>query len=211
MIGHFKLELKASRDLRDEDFRAAARAGELDALLRGLPTERKAEGENLIFNWFAVYQFVNLMSGAGYAQIALNSSAAAFAHLNLCTLDAEPTYTEWTEQYYGGPSTQPNTAGAGAKRFIEDHIEAHQIQCAPDGREEITLRERWLFLPSEGVSSDIRSLAVYFRLDGDYLYESYTYRFARIRLKNQAGLPIIINKTNRHVLLVEYVATLVTV
>jgi len=215
MHGHFSVELKAARDLRDADFRAARREGALGALLRDLETEERAEGDNLVFNWLAAFLFRYLFSGGDIQDpFDFDSGNCYIGCINLGVTDSEPTYTEFTNNYYEDINSMSDSiGGSGAsKRFIEDQIETHLIKKEDDGREAIFLRSRWLWLPSEGVSSNIRSLSLYFARDADGTGGySERARGARLRLKNQAGLPIIINKTNKHVLLAEYVFTLASV
>jgi len=215
MQGHFSVELKAARGLRDEDFRKARREGVLDALLRDLETEERAEGGNLVFNWLSAFLFRYLFSGPDITDpFDIDSGNGYLGCINLGVTDSDPTYTEFTNNYVEDINAMSDSiGGSGAsKRFIEDQIETHLIKKEDDGREAILCRSRWLWLPSEGVSSNIRSLSMYYARDADAT-AGYTERArgARLRLKNQAGLPIIINKTNKHVLLAEYVFTLASV
>lgn len=211
MNGHFELSLRDSGDLRDADFRAARREGLEDDLLHNLPEVLSAAGENQVTDNFASYAFVNLFSGGAVAAPYGNGGAAAAALSLMClsSYTDAPTYTDESDDYQ---SWYGSVGGCiAAKLFVEEIIETPLLVCAPTPLESMSYRSRWLFLPSEAVSASIASVAVFFSEDGDNTGWSHRGRMARIRLKNQAGLPLLINKTARHVLLVEYVFTLVTV
>ena len=216
MHGTFELTHLEAGKLRDEDFRAAARAGGLEDLLRGLPKLARVRRENLVFDNFAAFLFSQLMSGGDVSDpYDLGGTAsAALSCINLMSTSSEPTYQEATNEYGGGVTIYAlsETVGSGAKRFVEDVIETPSIRTDPGGREAVECRSRWLFLPSQGVSSNIRSIGVFFSADGDATGDYISRgRMARVRLKDAAGRQIIINKTASQVLLIEYTFRLVSV
>jgi len=213
MHGTFELTQLDARGLRDEDFRAAARRGRAEDLLRGLPPLGRFRARNLVFDMIPSFLFNRLMGGpAAKGPLIYESGSAALHAMVLLSTDSEPTYEESTWEYTQTLYTLPEEVGSGAKRFIEDVIETTLIQADQTGREHISCRSRWLFLPSEGVSSNIRSVGIYFCRDGDNTAGNLERgRVARIRIKDAAGRPVIINKTASQVLLIEYTFRLVTV
>ena len=213
MHGTFELTQLDARGLRDADFRAAARRGRTGDLLRDLPVVGRYEGRNLVFDMIPSFLFNRLMSGpAAKGPMIYESGSAALSAMSLLTTSAEPTYEEYTWEYGETLYTLQEHAGGGGKRFIEDVIETTLIQSNQAGREAVDCRSRWLFLPSEGVSSNIRSIGIYFARDGDYTGgNSERGRVARVRIKDAAGRPVIINKTSSQVLLIEYTFRLVSV
>jgi hypothetical protein len=214
MQGTFELTHRDARGLRDADFRAALRRGEADALLRGLPLLGGYRARNLVFDNFAAFLFSQLMGGPDVTDPfdLGGTAAAALGIVTLMTTASEPTYEELATGYYETMYTQAETAGGGGKRFVEDVIETTRIAVAGDGRESVECRSRWLFLPSEGVSSDIRSVGIHFAADADSVagYVSRA-RICRVRIKDAAGRAVIINKTASQVLLIEYTLKLVTI
>jgi hypothetical protein len=74
------------------------------------------------------------------------------------------------------------------------------------GKEEIYFKSRFLYLPSQGISNNIRSIGVY---GAEYASNQYNneerYLVARVRLKDpDTGLPVILIKNFNQVLVIEY-------
>lgn len=216
--GRFNVSLMGARGLRDEDFWEAKRDGTIMRLLEKLPVEQRCPNvKNRIMDNMAGFllQRIFTIGNCGWPYyIGDYGPEAALACINLTTHDSEPTYTEtWGE--HDGSVTINNDSGAatnGAKRFEEDEVTPWEIWAATDGRDAIFFRNRMLYLPSEGVSSDIRSIGIYFCSDGDSIggYYRALGRIGRVRLKDSGGNPIILNKTASQVLLVEYTFALVS-
>lgn len=221
MRGHFDLTLYDSAGHRDEDFKRARERGELSSLLESLKVDGRYEADNLVFHGIVSHLLYALMSGpSALSSFTTNTGAQAMlAFVGLCTRSDEPSYQEWTGGDYGyyapiGNFYEMCTAD-GAKRFVEDQIESYQLARDPNGREALYFRNRWLWLPSEGVASTIRSLQVVNNDDGDSTSKgsSYgpAYRVARVRLRDSAGNPVTINKLSTQALLMDYTFMLVSV
>ena len=221
--GRFQVDLLRAGGLRDADFWRAGEAGRLPELLASLDAElRCPKRKNLATDHIPQYLFWAIMSGAStetpYTRNGVGSGG--LAHLNLSSYDGDPTYTETSGEYYTNPNGMPGTVGSSGKRFINDHIEtqrllvwedAHENRFEVFAKESLMFRERWLYLPSQGISNNIRSMQYNYASDADQTGSAYRGNFGRIRLRNERGEKVIINKTEDHVLFVELEFELVTV
>lgn len=197
----------------DADFTRAIKAGKADDLLAKCEPRLKLRNKNLIFDSFVPFTYYRAgWSSAGAPPSPYNQASgnwAYFAFIALLTYDSEPTYQEFasTENYYGRVTDVYGNVGSGnMKWFINSQIEPWVVWADGGGREMISFRNRWLYLPSEAVSSNINSLGIYF---WDYLYNdgynsSDYHRGGRIRFKDAGDNPITIVKTSNQVLLLEY-------
>lgn len=217
ITGHFDLALKNSGTLSDADFENAMTHGCLQGLLDGLDTQLECHTDNLIMDLIVPYTAYFLFGAPTVGDLWRNLGAAVFGGICLLTTDSEPDYqNEWYRNggyNYTSYSNMPesaNTSSAG-KRFVEDASEAAQKLSDPGGREAVWYRERWLYLPSQGISSNIRSIAVLWSADADHTGDVHKQRSARVRLKDAGNNPIIINKDANQVLLIEYKVTFVSI
>lgn len=219
ITGHFDLALKGAGNLGDQEFEQAMREGKLPALLDTLPTEGKYGADNLIFDLLPPWCGIATFQTPSVGDLWRNNppgSASPFCNICLLTTDSEPDYqSEWYRA--GGydivvPSAVSESANAssGGKLFEEEASEVADMRSDPGGREAVWYRERWLYLPSQGVSSNIRSIGIYWSYDSTTSSAGRT-RSARVRLKDSGGNPIIINKGSNQVLLVEYKVTFVSI
>jgi hypothetical protein len=221
--GHFELTLKNAEGLCDGDFGDARRQGKLQELLDGLRTDAEYGTDNLLFDfmvpWFGYWLFGGT---APNSWIAFGSSSTATMFYGVCllTLDSDPDYqNEWIRSGSGGDFTAiSNVASSadsvsGGKMFVQNASESADIRSDPNGREAVYYRERWLFLPLEAVSSNIRSIGVYSGSSGTIVgtNSDFHIRSGRVRIKDSGGNPVIISKANNQVLLVEYKASFVSI
>lgn len=217
--GKFNVDLLNARGFCDADFEAARREGVIKQLLSELPLEQRCPAnKNRIMDNMAGYQldFLFSMPACSDTFNLGGSAAAALAFICLLTYDSEPTYTEvWSWETSGTNMhnvTGTAATGSAAKRFEEDQITPWEIWADTSGREAVYFRNRFLYTPSEGVSSDIRSIGIYHSENGDSTggYYISQARVGRVRLKDAGGNPIILNKTGNQVLLVEYTFALIS-
>lgn len=189
-----------------------------DRLMKQWNVAQAVEGSNIVFDGFTAYSFHHAFQ-EGLSKIGLTDpwdtgstgACAAFSTLAWETTDAEPTYQEHAN-YTGEARYTTGIVAQGAfKRFVEDDIEAFLISSDPYGRESISFRSRWLWLPSNFSSSNIRSLAAWYSWDADSGGYGARARMSRIRLKDSAGNPVILTKTSSQTLFAEYTVTLVSV
>lgn len=223
--GRFEVSLLRAGGRGDEFFRRALAAGRLDEVLGSLERELHCpRRKNLAMDHFPEWWFSWIFSGGNvgnpYQRNGVGS--AGLASILLQTTDSDPTYTESTGEIYTNHHNVQNTANGstGGKRFISDDIEAERIVVWADAhenrfevfdRESILFRSRWLYLPSQGISNNVRSLGYHFSDIVTSTSSRYRGNLGRIRLRDERGRKVIINKTADHVLFVELELELVTV
>lgn len=226
--GILKTTLLDCGSLKDADFLKAAKAGRVPALLEGLDPRLKLEQHNLIFDNIVPWLFWRSgWSGAGSPPSPYSTSHGAgpspFGVIVITNLDSEPTYTEWSGEpnrykvwhnslWDSGLGNVDNSYG-GWKNVVSEVIEPWQVWSATTGQEKISFRTRMLWLPSEIVSSEIKSFDIWFSsgaTDADG-YDVQKIRAGRIRFKDGNGTPVTITKTSAQVLLTEYTWSLISV
>lgn len=218
--GRFDVSLLNARGLKDEDFWEAQRDGNISALLDKLPVDLHCPAvKNRIMDNMAGFFLNKLFSLGNCAWPYYYETYGVGTALNgicLLTTDSEPTYTEdWGER---DPSTHISrmidTANStlGAKRFDQDQVSPWEVWADTTGRDAVYFRNRVLYTPSQGISSDIRSVGIAFNDEGTSYggYNRAIAKIGRVRLKDAGGNPIIINKTASQVLLIEYTFALVS-
>lgn len=221
--GILETTLLDSGSLADADFDLAIKEGRINEMLAGLGEPRlKLRNKNLVFDHWVPYSYYwGGWSSAGSPPGPFHQSAGSgHSYLGfICLLNytSEPTYTEYSgEEHYWDPihtAAGSVDTSAGAKRFEEDQIEQWVIWSDAGGKEKVSFRNRWLYLPNQAVSSVINSLGVFFHDDATSVTSSGREfsRAARIRFKDSGGNPITINKTGNQVLLIEYTFSLISV
>ena len=210
MQGHFDIYLQDAQGLKDEDFILARQEGRLNSLLKELPVDEEVHCGNQVTHMYPIAIWREAMNH-GFPSGAYPMERGAgvpFYNITILSDTSEPAYTDW----WGGYNTlhnQPysvNTGNAG-KRFVA-HDEELLVDVGADGRESVFLRERWLYLPSQVVSNEIRSVGVYWC---ENITDGNDERglVARVRMKNAGGQPITLNKSSSQTLLIQYTFTLV--
>jgi hypothetical protein len=217
MRGQFDITKFDARGIPDEVFQEARRLGTVQALLKGLPVRQQCKAiSNRLFDNLAAYWFRRLFGGASipapYEDVGAPPAALGF--ITLLTLDSEPAYTDATNEGVNSihnVANSANTSTAG-KRFIEDQSKSEVITVDPSatGREDFTFTDQWLYAPSEGISTNIRSIGAYFSSDADQPATINRGIIGRVRLKDQAGNNTILHKGSDEALLVSYTIGLVS-
>lgn len=211
MQGQFDLIKYDARGLTEEDFLRANRTGRLEELLSNLQKtgEYKAVS-NRLFDNLAGYWLDHVFQGpdVAYPYNISPGSASALGNITLLTTDSETT--SYTEDWGGGathhdPFETANSLSAG-KRFVVDQLVPFVVQTTPnaDGREEIQFTNKWLYLPGEGISTDIRSIGIFYAELGNADFFVNRGRIGRVRIKDQNGDRVIIHKSGEEVLIVQY-------
>lgn len=214
MQGFFDVQVKDACGLSDDAFRGLS-GKELDRLLARLRTVQHAPWhKNLVNDMMAAWLFQHTMSGGGigFPYDGGGVGGGGLANLILSQTDAEPGYQDsWNSSYVNMHEGQDaaNTS-SGGKRFYDDQVESHLITLTP-AKEELYFRSRFLYTPSQGVSSNIRSIAYYYSDNADNTGDNDRGLFGRVRLKDSGGSPIVVNKTAAQVLLVQVIFKLVTI
>lgn len=210
MKGLYDLKLRNAQGMKDEVFLAAMRDGSIDELLNGLPIELHLEGRNLLVNWLVATLLHNCFEHSlPNGPWPTYDACVPFNNISLMTRDTEPTYLE-SIQWYGGYSDHADNIGTstGARGFVNQRAEVQNIRKDPSGCEQVLMTTRFLYLPSEAVSNNIRSLGI---MGSQYTNQGTgsedRYMSGRIRLKDPlTGLPVVVNKNLNQVLVLEYTA-----
>jgi len=164
MNGCFNISLLDARSYKDEDFLQAIDKKTINKLLDSLPVEMKLENQNAVHHYTVPYLFQMLMSGPAGPTVPFTTDNSQFICCSLMSDSSEPSFSEAYASYMAGynfyvwyNTNCVNVSGAG-KLLVNDSIESYLLAKDTQGRESIFFRDRWLFLPSEGVSPSIRGL-----------------------------------------------------
>jgi hypothetical protein len=213
MQGFFDAQVKDAQGLPDALFKRL-KGKELDRLLAMLPTVQHApETKNLITDNLPAWIFRHTMSGGAVSWPYTDGGVGGggLCKILLASTDSEPTYQDAWASGYQNINEGENSVGSGAgKRFIEDHTESELITITP-AKEELYIRERFLFTPSQAVSNNIRTISYWYGDNADATGDQDIGIFGSVRLKDSGGSPIVLNKTAAQVLLVQVIYKLVTI
>lgn len=211
MQGHFDIWRKEARGLGDEDFLASMKDGSIDELLASLDTSYALRQKNQVHDAFSlmVYRLVFGRFPNGFGQHIHSQKIYPFVTVALQTESSEPTYYHhWSiSANYDAVQWLIGAGSSGVKFFVTGNVDTTRVLTDTDGVEALHLKERWLWLPSQGVSSQIRSVGI-FGAHSNTTGGAYRSATARIRLKDASGFPITLNKTSSQVLLLQYTFTL---
>jgi hypothetical protein len=211
--GHAKAQLFNAEGLGDAPFLEAMRQKRLNEFLKTLPRELCVESDNLIMDMFAAILFRNVWHGQGVPDLANYwndgvMGGGGISGVYLSTQSSEPSVDEPPAgTAYGGFSANGNACDStySGKEFFEGDSEKHQMIVNPDGRESIIFLSRFLWLPSEGNLSTIRSLTIHWSSDADNnLAATRQGKIGRVRFKDGGGNPVTFDKSSTQALLVEY-------
>lgn len=211
MQGHFDIFVQDAKGLRDEDFLRAEREGRLRDLVKSLPIDQEAHTDNLVLDMYPICMMRRVI-GHGFPSGPYpmeRGTGIPFYSICLLSLATEPEYIEWYSGYWSlhNMSYTVNSVNAG-KRFVVHDMDL-LVDVEPTGREGIFIKERWLYLPSQAVSNEIRSVGAYWCeniTDGN----DERGQLARVRMKDAGGNPITLNKSASQTLLIQYTFTLVS-
>ena len=215
MQGHFNAMVIDDLGLGDAPFLEAIKKGDLDGLLKRHPIVARASTPNQVFQPLAeavLYHVFGLPATYAFGSIP----GTGMRCVALSKLSSEPAFLDHT----GGSSLSDDTNANNDqwshgptlyKQFDEHKSEPTRIWVGTD-REAYYFRDRFLWLPSEGAFTDIRSINCYGDEDADRGYSSYygknTWKVSRTRLKDSGGSPITLQKTVSQGFLVEYIVKL---
>jgi hypothetical protein len=224
MNGLFKIKKFDARGFSDDDFNKAISNGSIKNLISRLDVKQELECRNRIFDNVAGVLLDKLFSLSNCGWPYYNDDVtrtATLASISLLNLDSDTTsYTEdWGNNSincnmanisWAVDSSDPNT---GAKGFygrcsslagaIEQNITANS------NRDEVQFRSVFLYLPTEAVSNEIRSIGIYYMQYADS--SGAVGLVGRVRLKDADGNKITLTKTNNEVLMFEYIFKLVSI
>lgn len=211
MRGEFHLQVKDCRGLRDEDFLAAQAEGSLNELLAGLAVAQEVRVRNALNDtlaWGLLHHVFGHGFGGGYP---MDGGTELLTGVCLLTHDVELDYQEY-RTWYGSIHVMEWSANtsSGAKGFgqrVDDFI----VGTPDDNREEVWCRHRWLWLPSEGNSNNIRSIGIMGGEHHNYTSED-KFRVGRVLLKDRdTGGQMVVVKNINQVLTLEYTVSYIAV
>lgn len=211
MQGHFDICLKDARGLDDEDFLAAVRDGSIGALLASLKTDFVHHQKNTVHDSFPTMMLRNVFGRFSNAWYPHDRGAVPLCHITLQSKADEPVFY-YHYGVYADYNNVEGSIGSGlspSKNFITEDAEPPSIYSAPDGQEAVLCKNRFLWLPSQAVSSNIRSLGI-FSAETTVGTGEDRGATARVRLKDAGGTPITIDKSNSQVLAIQYTFILVS-
>lgn len=211
MRGEFNLQVRDAGGLRDEDFIAARKEGCLEALLKGLSIDQEMQVRNKINDQMA-RGILKVVFAHGFAGgFPFDSATVLLMHIVLTTYTSEIDYDSyWT--YYGSINTATGSANtsSGGRAFIRDDIgDKHWSDTS--GKEELYFRSRFLWLPSQGNSNNIRAIDIYGGETVDY-NSNDKFVVGRVLLKDKdTGNPVVVVKNINQVLTLEYTYSLISI
>ena len=206
MEGLFKATILDASSLTPAERDEAVKYGLWDELLDLLPTKTVFSGKNMVFDNFAAWAFYAIMSGGGVTDPYDfgGASNSPLAHIGLLYHERAPYYQESTHQNLAPGSLSYMVTSDAWKRFIVDEAQPYLIQVAPDGREEVQFRSRFMFAAGEANADNIRCFAVYFCESANSTGTNDRGIIAKIRLQDAGGTLLTLEKTVDEVLLLEY-------
>lgn len=212
MQGHFEATVIDDLGLGDAPFLEAIKNQDIDGLLKRHPIVAKASTPNQVFQPI-VQQILSAIFGIPTVGTTGNGASIVV----LSELSTEPAYTDFSGTSY---TDMDWLSGTGAddwshpsshhRRFWTDRSEPTLIWTDPD-REGYYYRDRFLWLPSHGVYTNIRSIMAYGNDNANQnnTVNNYQYwRMSRTRLKDSGGNPITLQKSASQGFLVEYIIRL---
>lgn len=213
MEGYFIATIKDASKLSLRELETAKKEERLKELFDQLPTKKRVEGKNLVFDNFASWTFWSCFSGGDitnpYDYNGTNNSP--LGTIGLLHHERSPYYQESSHQNVAPGSLSNMVTSDAWKRFINDEALPYLIQAAPDGREEVQFRSRFMFASGEAISDEIRCFAVYF---SELATATGAYDrgiICKIRLQDAGGNLQTLEKTANEVLLLEYWFKLVSI
>lgn len=218
MQGHFDLQMLHTPGLTRELIEAVRREGgdsKVEEYLRRFQQEGEWHTDNLVYQIYPGYLFYNAMSATSAYGTAIAGSG--LSKIMLTTIASEPAYTvvnsaniyQASSYDYNLPDSPVPGSTSPFKMFVDDCIVAHTIASDAGGRESIYGKFKWLYLPGECTSDQIRSISIWGSTTTIGGFSNHT-RHARVRIKDSGGNPVTINKAATKSLLVEYTFTMVS-
>lgn len=228
MLGAFDIQLKDAKGLTDADFLAlkAESPEQYRKLLADLPVLGEYQAQNQVFDNVVAYLFQHsfLTSPGAALPYSRTFFESALARIQLMSTSSTPTYTEFDNDQFIEPRFQAGSTPASdisnSKRFLIDDVEDELVYKKADLaifngdlQEALYFRSRFVWLPSEGVASDIRSIGIFFSDNHGAAGNvgQWYGRTARTRITDSGGNPQTINKTVNQVLQIQYTFGLVSI
>jgi hypothetical protein len=202
----------------DAPFLEALKNQDIDGLLDRHPVVAEAKSENQVYQT-VVQWFMSQLFGLPEIGVMDGAVDGGLRYVTLSQKATEPAYDDysgtffWRDDAIAGDSAEGPWALSSylyAKRFINDVSESTRVWTDPD-REGYYYRDRFLWLPSHGVFTDIRSIYALGSREPNWTPSTSSndhFYASRTRLKDSGGNPITLQKSASQGFLVEYVIKL---
>jgi hypothetical protein len=214
MQGFYTATVLDSKGQGDAPFLEAMKRGNLDPLLTPDRIVKQVKSQNMILQNMMQWLFYECFGAPEVLQFSAGTAGnRGLWGVALTTASSEPVYTEKSGTEY----TQTLSIDHDwcftypyRKVIIYDRAEPLRIWADPDGRDGYYFRHRYLWLPSEGSYSNIRSVEVWYCDDADSQYSTkgtnathYYANVARTRIKDSGGTPQSLIKTGDQAFMIE--------
>jgi hypothetical protein len=216
MKGHYNVKLLSAGGFSDEDFHAAIKNGTIDDMLDSLDVLEEYDHDNQLLHLLSGSLFYRIFNAPAPSSGHVVSDGNMLHYVCLCTDTEEPTYSIsewWNDLIYGGGVIAPNgnSADTDVKR-PSSAARTHQVVVEPNasGLRAVYDVQRWLWTPSQGNSSSIRTLKLCATNDNTdvWYYLDEVINMSQTRLKDSNGNPVTLTKTSSEVLLVQWTLTM---
>ena len=224
MQGHFDIKMLHTPGLTRELIEAVRREGgdpKVEKYIKQFQQDAQWRGDNMVFQSHASYLYYHAMSATSqYYSLQYVLTACSFYFVCLTSASTEPSYTSTTGNEHNyttniRPDNWPNLlGGTGGFKTFNQTIVDREVKSDAAGREAIYAKYKWLFLPGECTSDQIKSIEIVYtaRIEDPYIGGGSGHgRVARIRIKDSGGNPVTINKSATKSLLIEYTHQLVSI
>jgi hypothetical protein len=217
MNGFFNIKKFSSNGAGDDFFKSAIKDGSINNILDKLELKQEARCSNRIFDNVAAMILDRLFglpdcTDPYYLYQTGVDRAAPLTFLALLDIDSNTdSYIEdwsWT----GVANLISNIVSSTAlKSFYIDAFSSSIERNAT--RDEVYYLSRYLYLPSEAISDDIRSVGIYWRRrsSNDLGSVLTNGRVGRVRIKDLNGNNVELTKNAEEVLLFDYTFKLISV
>lgn len=212
--------LGSTPEERDAPYLEAIREGRIMDFLGSLPKSAEARTQNATIQMLPAW-LMYLVFGAPVTNGEMSSQGTDCGHrgVGLSSESSEPTYTEYsTVSGYTGFNTwlsgQNMATGSSEtlwRQALVDNVEPYRVWTDEGGREGYYFRFRVIWLPSDGLITDIRGALSCFGGSPDVEAPAARYTgCGRTRFKDSGGNPVTLAKTASQSFFLEHLVKLFT-
>lgn len=214
--GHFQATVYNESHHSDRDYQEAIKRGELEHLLRDVGKDQECGSDNLLFDtWLTFLFYRSGWSGCPtpptYYGDWVGSGPAMFA-IYFTYSTGEPTYTEDGDPGYYD-EFHYNIGLWGCLRRFDQGIwgTSPQIWCDTQGREQIFIRYRFFYAPTDINYNNINGVRIVYCTDANYTYSRRKRFMGRVRFKDSNGDPVRLHNTRYQAMTLDYTFSFLSV